>query len=110
MRLRRLLDLLEMGVDGRGVEDLARAVNGRTSAPGLEVRDVTNDSISLSEVSEDDDDRQNSRRRGREVRAAGEVAKCLHCGRFFVIGDAEWPLAAKKSERAISKDMCVYNV
>jgi hypothetical protein len=105
-RLRRLLDLVEIGVVGRGVEDLARVWKGRISATGLDVRELTNDSTSLSDVSEADDDWQNSRRRGRDVSAAGEVAKCLYCGRFFVIGDAEWPLAAKKSERAISINLC----
>jgi hypothetical protein len=33
---------------------------------------------------------------------AGDVANDLYCGRFFVIGECECPLAAKKSERAIS--------
>jgi hypothetical protein len=97
-------------VVGRGVQDLARMENGRMSTPGLDVRELTKDSKSLSDVSEPDDDWQNSRRRGRDVSAAGDVAKVLYCGRFFVIGEAEWPLAAKKSERAIWKNVCECDV
>jgi hypothetical protein len=47
-------------VVGRGVEDLARAGNDRIS--GLDVRELTMDSMSLSDVSEAEDERHTSRR------------------------------------------------
>lgn len=56
------------------------------------------DSRSDSVVSETEEERQTSRRRGR---AAGDVKADLKAGRFFVMGDWECPFAAKKSERAI---------